>query len=87
MKRQALFAEILFVDVIIDVEPTPDGYLVGLFVELWVMVDEAAKKQKHKTCSHVFPAFSLQVDCWFYVFAIVCQQIASLTSDSRRNTG
>ena len=36
MKRQALFAEILFVDVIIDVEPTPDGYLVGLFVELWL---------------------------------------------------
>jgi hypothetical protein len=46
VKRQALFAEILFVDVIIDVEPTPDGYLVELFVELWVMVDEATKKAK-----------------------------------------
>ena len=28
----------------------------------------------------------MQVDGWFYVFAIVCQQIAYLTSDSRRNT-
>jgi len=46
VKRQALFAEILFVDVIIDVEPTPDDYLVGLFVELWVMFDEATKKAK-----------------------------------------
>ena len=46
MKRQALFAEILIVEVIIDVEPTPDGYLVELFVALWVMVDEATKKAK-----------------------------------------
>ena len=46
MKRQALFAEILFVDVIIDVELTLDGYLVELFVELWVLVDEATKKAK-----------------------------------------
>jgi len=46
VKRQALFAEILFVDVIIDVEPTLDGYLVELFVELWVMVDEVTKKAK-----------------------------------------
>lgn len=41
MKRQALFAEILLVDVIIDVEPALDGYLVELLVELRVMVDEA----------------------------------------------
>jgi len=46
VKRQALFAEILFVDAIIDVEPTPDGCLVELFVELWVMVDEVTKKAK-----------------------------------------
>jgi len=46
VKRQALFAEILFVDVIIDVEPTPDDYQVELFVELWVIVDEATKKAK-----------------------------------------
>ena len=46
MKRHALIAEILLVDVIRDVEPALDGYLVELFVELWVMVDEATKKAK-----------------------------------------
>ena len=34
------------VDVLLDGLSSFDGYLVGLFVELWVMVDKATKKAK-----------------------------------------